>query len=569
MADSDIAHDRHGARSSDEAVHTGVPSPPPSVSLFLEAGLAAAVVALGYLLLRTSPVLAAGAFSDDGVYLALGKAIASGEGYHSIYTAGAPVHLKYPPGLPAFYALLWWMGRGLDTVHALALGASLLASAVAAGLLWWLARARFGLTRLSTGLFVLSPFFLEGLVQYLNLATSEAPFLLSWVIALVLFGRLHRAGTPRSRMGWALGLGLTVAAATLIRTQGVVLVPALLVALLIVRAGSRPVALFSLSALLPLVCWSLWHRLSVAAGPVSTQPDEEAYSDWLGAGGGSELLHTTLDVLRSQVTRYVVALPSHFAEPPVLGGAILAALVLLAVVGGARRLRSDPDVVLSGAALSVVIALWPFSQDRFVLILLPVFGLLAAAAVQRWAQPTVHRGRWGYGLAAVLILLVGVRQMEIRSMRFGERAEGELYFHPAQFLVDNTRYLVAASRWVAERAGTEDVLLAPLPAGIWLYTGVPGVNATPAEPDVGPSDFDVPGAFLAHRIAEDGVTLLLLWNPNFEINRDAALVQRTCPDALQFLEVTREPAGVAIFRINATDPCLSTEFLDPLTRVPR
>src|SRR5678816_1200506 len=67
----------------------------------VEALLIGVLVAVVLFLWRTPPeLLAPGVFRDDGVYLAVGRAIAHGQGYHSVYLPGAPLQVKYPPGLP-------------------------------------------------------------------------------------------------------------------------------------------------------------------------------------------------------------------------------------------------------------------------------------------------------------------------------------------------------------------------------------------------------------------------------------------------------------------------------------
>src|SRR5690606_6781040 len=70
----------------------------------------AAAVALVLLVrppLAPEPRPVVGAMNDDGVYVALGKAIAEGRGYRSTYLPGEPVQVRYPPALPAVLAVLW------------------------------------------------------------------------------------------------------------------------------------------------------------------------------------------------------------------------------------------------------------------------------------------------------------------------------------------------------------------------------------------------------------------------------------------------------------------------------
>ena len=107
-----------------------------------EAVIVGVGLALAYLALRMSPIVAIGAFRDDAVYISLGKALASHEGYRSIYTVGAPFHMKYPPGLPAIFAVLWWVGGTLANVEMLATTLSLLVCGAAASFIWWIGRAR-------------------------------------------------------------------------------------------------------------------------------------------------------------------------------------------------------------------------------------------------------------------------------------------------------------------------------------------------------------------------------------------------------------------------------------------
>jgi hypothetical protein len=102
--------------------------------LVLEAIVAAWLVLCVYVVLRPDPVRSLGTMYDDVVYVSLAKAIATGQGYHSIHLVGASVHEKFPPGVPMVYALAWritgslegtlWLGLWL-TIGAVALGVRL------------------------------------------------------------------------------------------------------------------------------------------------------------------------------------------------------------------------------------------------------------------------------------------------------------------------------------------------------------------------------------------------------------------------------------------------------------
>jgi len=532
-----------------------------------EAVLAALALAALYLLLRTSPYLAIGAFHDDGVYLAVGKALADGEGYRSLYAVGEPVHAKYPPGLPALYALLWGFLPDLASVHRAALLLSLVTSSLAAGVLWWLARARMALSAPIALFFVVGPFLLEASVQYFNLAATEPYFILLWGVALVLFHalaarerRAESGGTSPATL--AVLLGAVAAGAVLFRSQGIVLVPAIALAMLVPRVTRRSFALYASTAVLPVAAWRIWHRIALLEGPVGTQPDEGAYVSWTPSGTPPEMVRFIIDVFRSQVRMYGTYMPPHLSSVWSIGLGIWLLLLAVAVAGSLRSWRRHPDLVLTAWTSAAIVFLWPWWQDRFVVSLLPFLGLIAAVAVEDWmGVGSARRRRLTLGVLAVVSAVLAFRQVEIRRTVLTAEGARELFFHPAAYLPSNTRYLLAASRWMALNTPEGADVVAPHPVGIWLYTGRQVVNATPALPDVGPSVWDVPGRFLAQRVVEDDPDFLALWALNERFAQDVSVVQRACPEALEYLGFTREYTRVAFYRIHAEDPCFQERFL--------
>src|SRR5690242_11663561 len=53
--------------------------------------------------------LPVGVAHDDGMYVILGKALASGQGFRWLHVPGTPPATHFPPGYPAVLALLWWL----------------------------------------------------------------------------------------------------------------------------------------------------------------------------------------------------------------------------------------------------------------------------------------------------------------------------------------------------------------------------------------------------------------------------------------------------------------------------
>lgn len=550
-----------------------------------EALLVGIGVALVYYLLRSSPFVAAGAFSDDGIYLALGKALAEGEGYRSLYAVGEPVHQKYPPGLPGVHALLWWLGGSLDRVYPVALLLSLAVTSCAAGLLWWVARRRLALGIPVSLFFVVGPFFLEGSIQYFNLALSEPWFMALWAGALVLFPRASGSASPDTRDGdrppdepagslhpprdhlpGGIGLGLVVAAAVLFRTQAIVLVPAILLGFLVARTGWKAPVAFSACALIPVLLWRTWHARMVSRGPVGTQPDEEAYIGWMPEGGVAEVPGLLVELISYQLASYGTFMPAHLTGFRPLGILVWIVLFGLVLKGALRLWRRHPDLALGCAASLAIILLWPWSQDRFLLTILPFLGLLAGSEVERW-QRSGAMTRRGVGTALCLLaLVVGARQFEIRAVPAAELGEMQLAFHPAHFLESTTRYTLAASSWVLENTDPHETLLAPQPSGIWLHTDRKVISSSPALPHVGPSIWHEPGRFLAERLVEDRPDFVVLAGLLYDITRDIAKVQEICPQALEHLGASDRFGAVILFRVRYDDPCLQDQVLEPTRR---
>jgi hypothetical protein len=96
----------------------------------IESLAVALVVFLLYALLHSDPVATLGRLYDDSVYLSIGKSIAEGHGYRSAQLVGTPVHVKFPPLLPAIYAIGWRLTSGsLTGVAAMALWLNIVVTA--------------------------------------------------------------------------------------------------------------------------------------------------------------------------------------------------------------------------------------------------------------------------------------------------------------------------------------------------------------------------------------------------------------------------------------------------------
>ena len=88
------------AHTRTSAVHP----PSPWHAKLAPVAIAAVIIATLCLLRRPFPV---GIAQDDGLYVILAKALATGQGFHFINLPGAPAGVHFPPGYPLFLAGLW------------------------------------------------------------------------------------------------------------------------------------------------------------------------------------------------------------------------------------------------------------------------------------------------------------------------------------------------------------------------------------------------------------------------------------------------------------------------------
>jgi hypothetical protein len=528
------------------------------------AGEAAAVmfiVIVLQLLFRWSGTFLFGAYDDDGVYVVLGKAIAQGAGYRSIHLVGAPEQVRFPPGLPLLLAIPWAMGGSLQAVRVAVAIVQPIVIGCAGGLIWWVGRRHLNLNPFSLAICAVSPLLLEPAIQLYNLPLSEPYFIVGWVGALALTYRLFQSPkTPLEGVVYGIGIGLLLAATTLIRSAGIALIPSVLVALILHRRGAAA-ASCAVGTLVPLSAWWAIHHALIAHGSVSSLPDDLPYSKWLGLGGAPMALASYgLHAFLPHSLAYAAMLASFLWPSKTVGTIIVVAAAFLAAVGCVRLRRTHTPLVLTVVFSTAFVVLWPYGQDRLLLPLLPFFGLLVASTVERGARSVKPSlSRLVYLPLGAMGLIASLRQVQLRESAvlafLGKPTPWVYSFSPTLSLARRSRFIHEVADWVTGHTRSDDRIMVDAAAGVYLYSGRQTVGADPTESHLGPSVFAVPGRYLARRILSDSLTVVVSTPEAAPLSRDIAIVMARCPGVLN-----RHPASPRFpvyYRVHRDDPCLN------------
>jgi hypothetical protein len=337
----------------------------------------AVLAACALLVLAFAPAQYFGRQQDDLLYFLGAKALVSGR-YCLLTTPGCPPLAMINPAWPALLAPLALLTDNPGKFEAFS--ALLLALAPIALWAWLRRREGEAAALLAAALFASSPLVLSqsGAVM------SEAPYL------LILLGMLACVESKR-----AVAAGAFAAALLMTRTAGLAAMPALLLPFARARRG-KDLARAAAPPLLAFAAWSAWSWSKV------------------GAVGKFDLLPATyrggwlkpFAVAAANARYYASEWGGCFLPPRLADGALAlalgAALALAAAWGLARALRrraDDPAAwTLIGSVL--LLALWGWQYERYMIPLLPLLLWALAAGLGRAAKPA---------LAVLLVLQLGAQ----------------------------------------------------------------------------------------------------------------------------------------------------------------
>ncbi|HJU74916.1 MAG TPA: hypothetical protein VJ717_14330 [Gemmatimonadaceae bacterium] len=501
--------------------------------------VALAALALIAVVIAISPH-PAGVVQDDGAYVILGKAIAEGEGYRFINLPNEPSATHFPPLYPLILAGLWKVSPPFPAnivVFKIANAVFLACGALGA---FWFARHHLQLrpitAAIGTGVFVIS----APLVSLATMVLSEAPFLALLFPTLVLAERaVAREGDTRALMA-----GLAAGALGLLRTLGILVLPALAVVLLVQRRW-RAAGLAIVGAAVIALPWQLWALAHDHELPAALAGKYGSYLGWflggVGMGGGEFLLA----VLRENLRHTGDFLSATFGA----GGAhwllraLLIATTVAVLVIGARDMirRASVSATFVGGYVAVVL-LWPFPPDRFYWAIWPLLGFAFVLGVQRAAQSVASSVTLRASVYAATALLVA---LYARPHLLGAP---DLWIGQVQTAVAERSAPIV--EWVGAATRPNDIIVTEDDALVYLYTGrhaVPAGAFTPQE-YVNPQSALFASATL-HSIIEAYPIRWVTPSTDMGVQASLGLVRRD-PPALRFVgALTR---GAVFQRVAAT-----------------
>jgi hypothetical protein len=402
-----------------------------------------------------------GVFHDDSMYVILARSLATGEGYRYLNLPGAPEATHFPPGYPALLALVWRVVPSFPanvTAFKLLNAGFLCASAVLAA---QLVRERLGSRSWGLGLGVVTAVSVPLLVL-VTMVLSE-PLFLSLLLASLLLAERLVSGAPS--VGRALGLGVLVGCLSLIRTHGIVLVPALVLPLLLQRRW-RDAATFILTAIIVLTPWQLWSSSPAGVLPKPLEGNYGSYIGWWVRGYHEMGASMIVETLRRTVPETSSMLAALFSPAR---GAFAQAITIVALfvlaLAGARTLRTRAPVTLLFLLGYLAITLaWPFQPSRFVWGVWPLLLLVIVAAGWSITSALPRWPRAARALLAALLLWIsaGYAAYELRAAR------GSWW---ASISRAGDKRISAAVDWTRANTSPSDVVAADDEGAVFLYTG--------------------------------------------------------------------------------------------------
>lgn len=431
--------------------------------------MAAAAIALAVTMAAFQP-LPVGIWVDDGHYVVLARALASGHGYRYLNLPGEPFATHFPPGYPALLAVLTRMVPEFPlNVRLFTFANALLTAAAAMGVV------ALGHRRLSLPLplAALAAVTWSVAVPTLMLSTAvmSEPFFLALLLPTLLVAeRAARDG----RLRGTVAVCLMLAACTLVRSIGIAGVGAFAI-VLAMRRRWRALGVAIGTVAVALAPWLIWKRLHQTPLPAAWAGMYGDYGTWLADGLSSHGV-TLLGKVAVQNTRDIIeAFAVYWSAGPDGVFRTWLAVVLLAVtcLGIATSWRRAPVVTWTLIGYMAIVLLWPFHPQRFVWGIGALWIPLCAAGAWRvweWLRTTdsgLRRAVAASGLVALAACVPAASVLAIRTRAWNRVPRG------------GAETVVPMLQWIVRNTPRDALLASDAELVVYLYTGRQAVPYVP------------------------------------------------------------------------------------------
>lgn len=499
------------------------------------------VLAVAVAVLSPQP---AGVFWDDGVYMVSARSLAAGDGYRLAHLPGAPPAVHFPPGWPAVLALLWAVAPDFPANMVWFSLLNPLLAAVAAALACAYGMRTLGLhPAVAAGTSTAFAAMLPALVLA-GVLFAEPLFLCTFVVALFAADRATLRGGVRD----AALAGAAAAIAALVRSTGLVLVPALACALLLARRRREAIVavVTAVAVLLPWQAWSAAHAGEIA-DPL--RGSYGPYLPWIADAVRERGAYFVAAIARQNVTALERSLAILFFPVGVreVRSLLVALLAVVGVLGAASAWRQSRTFVLSLVAYGTLVAVWPYAPDRFAWGIWPLVGLVIAAGMsaawriaRRRGAPVGERGAAGVLVAITCLAVAGGAFYTARGVSRG-------WADVAQRR--NAARLAPVVAWVRAATPPDAVVACDGEPLVHLYTGrrVVPVHILTADEYLAGTPLQQAADDLRRLLRAGGADFAVLSAGSGEI--DAAALLRDGPDFPRLIPIATLPGGGVAFRV--------------------
>ena len=413
-----------------------------------------------------------GVFQDDGVYMVLAKSLATGEGYRYLNIPGAPNATHYPPIYPAFLALLWKLNPAFPQNVTMFKFANALLLGGAAALFHAFARQRLQLGQLASALSVAAFTACAPVVLLTVMVLSEPMFLCGLAATLILADRAAASGRPRD----AALAGATSAVLALVRTLGIVVVPATVLVMAWRRQWRGAFTLGAVAVALSIP-WQLWVGTHAAEVPPIYLGKYGSYLGWLADAVRTDGWVFVRDVAWANLTSLVAQGWASTATDTLnvyVRNTTSIGLAFFFGLGLGALWRRTPAVALFLVFYLGIVVIWPFFPARFTWGVWPLVGLVyGLAAVTVWGSSR-RIVRFG-GVAPLAALAVGYGGYNYLGVT------RDWWTVVQKSVADRARPL---AEWVVANTDSSAVVATDDDVLIYLYTGrraIPNGAFTPQE----------------------------------------------------------------------------------------